>query len=439
MEVPSTDVFRIEMRKKEKQNLNTADCTDVSENEAVTADSRTNLDAPSLSDDKAVNEASQSPASSLGESLEQAKQNFANREVTAPKRRHKWVRVAFFVVVLLLTFYLMYQLAENTTNGDDKTLAEILANLNVKYLVIALAIWLTMMLLDALKYFIIIHSVTKKFMFGTSVKTGLWGKYYDNITPFSSGGQPFQIHYLFKRGISGGESTAIICIKFCFNVLMWLLICFCLMIFNRSALTKYVADETQRNLFSVLGWVGFGINCFLPLAIIAFAVFPKMTEALTKHILNIGHKLHIVKDKDTVIGKAKRGVNDFRSSFVLMAHKPLHLILLLLCCVCESFLGMTLPYFVVLAMAGDAVVPSFELMFAIMTMYVFVTMSVTAIPTPGNSGAIESAFVLILTTVAEGVLFWSVLTWRFLSYYTYIIIGMCVFIADFIKKSRKRN
>ena len=73
-----------------------------------------------------------------------------------------------------------------------------------------------------------------------------------------------------------------------------------------------------------------------------------------------------------------------------------------------------------------------------MTLNVYVSMSVTVIPTPGNSGAMESAFLLILTSVAEGVLFWSVFTWRLLSYYSYIIIGLCVFVVDFVRKF-KRN
>jgi len=425
-----------EKRAKQDNNFSESDNNDLVSNQSSRKVSDDLQDVPQPRADSSNARPSEKSSDNL---LRQAKENFANREVRAPKRGNKWLSLAYFLGTLLLTFVLMYQLASSATNGNEKTLAEIFSNLRTDYAIAALCIWISMMLLDAMKYFIIIHAVTGKFQLKISLKTGLWGKYYDNITPFSSGGQPFQIHYLHKKGFSGGESTAIICIKFCFNVIMWLSICLCLMVFNRGALFKYVADETQRNFFSVLGWVGFGINCFLPVAILAFAVFPKMTEAVTRWFLQIGHKLRLVKNKDTLILHAKRGVNDFRSSFVLMTRKPLHFVLLLICCVCEPFLGMTLPYFVVVAMGGSAITPSAELMFAIMTLHVYVSMSVAAVPTPGNSGAMESAFVLILTSVAEGVLFWSVLTWRFLSYYTYIIAGMCVFIADFIRRARNKQ
>lgn len=370
--------------------------------------------------------------------LEDAKSNFANREVTEPKRKKRWLSTVFFVAVIALTVVLMYQLSESAASGNEKSLTEIFANIRVDYAIAAVAVLLTMMFLDSMKYFIIIHATTGKFRYAMALKTGLWGKYYDNITPFASGGQPFQVHYLYKKGFTGGESTAIISIKFCFNILMWLAICGCLMAFNRGALDVYVADETQRNLFRVMGWIGFGVNFLIPLTIITFALFPKITETLLRWLMTLGHKLHIVKNKEAIVLKAKRGANDFRSSFVIMARKPLHAILLLLCCICEPFLSMTLPFFVVVALGGNAIAPSWELLFAIMTLNVYVSMSVTVIPTPGNSGAMESAFLLILTSVAEGVLFWSVFTWRLLSYYSYIIIGLCVFVVDFVRKF-KRN
>lgn len=370
--------------------------------------------------------------------LEEAKRNFADRDVKEPKRKRAWLGNLFFVVVLAVTLVLVYQLSANAAEGEQKTLKEIFGNMRTDYAVMAVGALFVMIFLDSMKYFVILHATSGKKYFGTSLKTSLLGKYYDNITPFASGGQPFQIHYLHKKGFSGGESTAVIFIKFCFNILIWLAICLCLMVFNRGALDVYVADDTQRRLFVVLGWIGFAINCSIPVVIIAFAVFPKLMETLTRWFLALGYKLKIVKSRDAVVIKAKRIAKDFRAAFVIMIHKPLHAVGLALICVCEQFLSIMLPYLVVVAMAGATIEPNVQLMFAIMTMNVYVSMSVTAVPTPGNSGALETAFSLVLTSVAEGVLFWTVFGWRFLSYYSFILIGLCIFIADFIRKKAKR-
>ena len=364
---------------------------------------------------------------------------FEDRKVDEPTRKSGWVSNLFFVAVIVLSLILMYQLSSNAADGSEKTLLEILSKLNVEFFLVAIITVVAMMFLDSMKYYFIMQATVGYSKYSTVLKVSILGKYYDNITPFSSGGQPFQIYYLHKKGMSGGESSAIIFIKFCFNMLMWLAICFCLMLFNRGALATYVTDGTQRNLFSVLGWVGFSFNLMIPLTIIAFAVFPKAMETVTRWILTLGNKLKLVKSEDEVVFRAKRVAKDFRSAFVVMWKKPLYAVLLLLCCICEPLLGMMLPYFVVVAFSGEAIMPSWDLMLAIMTLHVYVSMSVTVVPTPGNSGALENSFLLVLTSVAEGVLFWTVFTWRFLSYYTYVIIGLIIVVADFVRKHRIRK
>lgn len=368
--------------------------------------------------------------------------NLAAAEAEIPYPRKKSSRLwsnLFFILSLILSLYLIYELGRSTDLGDEKSLAEVIANINYKFLLLSVAAVFVIIGLDSLKYFVIIRATKVKARFGTALRVGLYGRYYDNITPFTSGGQPMQIYFLHKQGIGGGESSAIIFIKYAFNMTMWLLACCLLMTLNKGALATYVQDETQRSLFTVAGWIGFGINCFLPVLILSFAVFPKMTWAITRLVLNIGHKLRIVKNKESVLDKARRAVNAFVAAFVSMVKKPFHSIILALLCIAEPVLSMMLPYFVVAALGGNAVTPSWELMFAIMTLNVYVSMSVTIIPTPGSSGAIESAFMLTLVNISEGVLFWTVLTWRFLSYYIYILIGLIMIIVHIVRTNRRKN
>ena len=354
------------------------------------------------------------------------------------KKSQLWSNI-FFVVSIALSLYLIYGLSHKASNGSEKSFLEVWSGVNVKYLILSVATLLVMMILDSLKYFVIMRATKVGARYKTALTVGLLGKYYDYITPFSSGGQPMQIYYLHKRGIGGGESSAVIFIKFAFNMAMWLTICFCLMVFNKQALLQYVTDSTQLKLFQIAGWIGFAVNCALPLLIVSCVLLPKMTWAITHWVLRIGSKLKIVKNKDKVFARAKNALNNFVKAFVSMLKNPLHSIALARLCRAEPLLGMILPYFVVVALGGNAVVPSSELMFAIMTLNVYVQMSVTVVPTPGNSGAMESAFMLTLVSVSEGVLLWTVFTWRFLSYYIYILIGLVITIYHLIKNNRRKK
>ena len=360
-----------------------------------------------------------------------------------PRKKSKIWGNVFFVVSIALSIVLMLIFASSYDTGDNKDkhfgemFVEVFSNINVKYLLISVTTLVAMIFLDSLKYYVIMRATNVGAGYSTALTVGLLGKYYDYITPFSSGGQPMQIYYLHKRGIGGGESSAIIFIKFAFNMFMWLTICFCLMVFNRSALLTYVTDGTNLKLIQVAAWIGFAVNCALPALIVSCVLFPKMTWAITRWVLNVGHKLKIVKDKESLLARAKNAVDAFVAAFVRMIKKPLHSIALALLCFAEPLLGMMLPYFVVVALGGSAVIPSLDLMLAIMTLNVYVQMSVTVVPTPGNSGAMESAFMMTLVDISAGVLFWTVFSWRFLSYYSYIIIGLIIIIYQLIQRNRR--
>ena len=367
-------------------------------------------------------------------------QSVDNRE----KKSQIWGTI-FFLVSIALSIVLMVIFASSYETGDNKDkhlgelFVEVFSNANVKYLLISIATLCAMIILDSLKYFTIMRATRVGAKYKTALTVGLLGKYYDYITPFASGGQPMQIYYLHKKGISGGESSAVIFIKFAFNMAMWLTICLCLMIFNRGALLQYVTEDTSRKLIQIGAWIGFAVNCAIPLFIIACVILPKMTWAIARWVLNIGHKLKLVKDKDAHLERTKQAVKDFAAAFKSMLKRPWHSIALALLCFAEQLLMMVLPYFVVIALGGAAVTPSWELMFAIMTLNVYVQMSVTVVPTPGNSGAMESAFMMALVGISAGVLFWTVFSWRFLSYYSYIIIGLVITTVRFIKSAIRRK
>ena len=331
------------------------------------------------------------------------------------KSQKIWSNI-FFVVSIALSLYLIYGLSKKAGSGSEKSFVEVWSNANFTYLALSVLVLLAMMALDSLKYYVIMRATKVGAGYKTALAVGLLGKYYDYITPFSSGGQPMQIYYLHKKGIGGGESSAVIFIKFAFNMSMWLTICFCLMLFNRDALYQYVTDSTQLKLFQIGGWIGFGVNCALPLLIVSCVLLPKMTWAITRWVLHVGSKLKIVKNKDAVYSRAKNAVDAFVKAYVSMLKKPFHTIALAFLCIAEPLLAMILPYLVVVALGGNAITPSSDLMLAIMTLNVYVQMSVTVVPTPGNSGAMESAFMMTLVSVSEGVLFWTVFSWRFLSY-----------------------
>lgn len=371
---------------------------------------------------------------------EEALKSLDGEPAPPPKRkRYNWLSFIFLFGVIALGIWSMTKIVGDL--GDDAlSLGEIFAQGSWQFALISVSVLLVILFLEWMKYVVIMKTTTGKFYLRTSSKVAFLGKFYDNITPFAAGGQPMQIHYLHKKGLSGGVSSAVVLIKYFSQMFCWTLMCLLLMACNTGVLSLLDGKETfiSQTLIMAGAWVGLAVNMFLPVMIVLFALLPKMSHALTSFAVNLGAKVKIVKNKDKAMTKAQKTVSDFRAAFSIMAHKPLNFILLLVFCIVEVLLSFSFPYFIMRtfnAFGTVAVNNEIELLIQVMALNVYASLAVTIIPTPGNSGALEA----VITTAFSGValpamLTCVVVTWRSAVYYIYIIIGLVLTIYEFARK-----
>ena len=286
------------------------------------------------------------------------------------------------------------------------------------------------MIVDSLKFCIVNKAVINRVRPGVAIKTSFLGKFYDGITPFSTGGQPMQIYYMTTKGVSGADSSAIVLIRYFGSIFGFTALGAIFMILGVSL--GYIDNvEVGKTLLMVCGWVGLSVNLILPVFIAFFVFMPKLAHKLTGWFIGLGAKLRIVKHKYRVMKKALKVVDDFTKSFKIIVKRPVLLILFLVCCFAENFLTFSVPYFVMNALSCELD----GMFFMIMSLNVFATFGVSFIPTPGNSGVVEGMGVLAFNVAAGAALAWSVFFWRFSVYYIYIFIGIIMTVVDLIIKN----
>ena len=238
------------------------------------------------------------------------------------------------------------------------------------------------------------------------------------------------IYYLNTKGISGGNSTAMVMIRYYSSVVCWVTMGAALLIFGA---VKGVLDSASgATILAVTGWIGIGINLFIPLFITFFLLFPKLMYKLTYGIVKLGHKIRIVKDVEKTTARATKVVDDFKNSFKLMATSPVKLILLILVSFGEVGLTFATPFFIMKAFGCAAVDGQ---IITVMSLNAFATFGVSFIPTPGNSGVVEGLGALAFSAFAGAALAWSVLFWRLSVFYLYILIGIGITLFDVIAKN----
>lgn len=356
----------------------------------------------------------------------------ADGEVTEPPKKKRGKRIfwnIFLVAVIVIGIWSLFGVVKEIDHDASASIGDVFRGASPLFCVVLVGVVLAGMALDVSKFCIISKTVTGKCRVGTSAKTNFLGKYYDAVTPFATGGQPMQIYYLSTKGISGGNSSAIVLIRYIFSILCWIFLGAALMI--AGAVQGVLDNVSGGNLLKITGWIGIGVNLIVPTFVLLFLILPKFMHKLTVGVIKLGHKMKIVKSVDKATERALKTVNDFKNAFKLMATSPVKFILLLLVCFAESALTFAIPYFIMKAFAC----PVDGLALAVMSLNVFAIFGVSFIPTPGNSGVMEGMGALAFSVAAGASLIWSVIAWRLLTFYIYIVIGLILTVCDIIRKN----
>ena len=343
-----------------------------------------------------------------------------------PKKKSKLKkRIGIVLFVLLNAGVLFYTAMLDFSKDRPKFQGPPFGWNNILYLCGALLCLVLVLGAETTKYVLMMRHLKEKVSVRTAFETAALGKYYDCITPSGAGGQPFQIWHLHTKGYSTGASAAMPLSGFFTMQFGFVILALFVMIFNNGAI-----DAIGIKITAYIGAVAYTI---VPVMIIISAVAPKIAMRIVAFFVNIGAKLHIVKNPRAVIIKAVRALSNYSHSIKkITAHKGLLVVLLLLSVLFQCSL-CSLPYFVIHIFGGDL---SY---FQALSMCVYIYAAISIVPTPGNSGAAEGSFYLLFSQLNTSDLFWAMLVWRFLCYYSFILIGVLVYGWGALEKIFKKK
>ena len=343
------------------------------------------------------------------------------------KRRKLMSALTFVLNIAILAIVLIVQL-----NNDALNL--IAPEINWKYIGILAIIVASLIVMDSLKFFILIKRSTKKSRPFLAYKVSALGRYYDNITPMSTGGQPFQMVYMNKRGIPGAVATSIPLMRYITWQISFVFISSAVLIYNTVAF-----GNGASNLFATsIAWVAILINAVIFMSIILLSVSKRVGPKLIIGVLKLLSKMHIVKNYQKSFRKVMRFVVNYQKTFKILASNPLVLISEILLSSGDIILSTIIPYFICLAFVPEATLIANNITF--MSVFVQSTicgLSIGFIPTPGATGGAEGMFLLIFNGVFEGKPFWPMLIWRICTYYIYLLQGFLILVYDFFIGNRK--
>ncbi len=299
-------------------------------------------------------------------------------------------------------------------------------DINMVYLAIAVICFAIAVWMETLKYHSMMMAAEGRCDLRGAFECAVLGKYYDNITPLGAGGQPFQIYYLKKRGLSTGTSAALPIVGFLTLQAAFIILAAVVFVFNGSVTEKVAAIR-------ISAYIGLAFYMFIPICILLFAVFPKVFGGMVCAVAKFLSRLHIVKDYERTVKGIISSLDEYCDSLKLLSKRPQLIFKLVFFSLVYQMAIMSIPFFVLRAFGGT------NGWWMVFSLVVFIYAAITIIPTPGNAGAAEGSFYAVFTALTSGFLFWAMLIWRILVYYSWLALGLIVISWGSVKHFNKSH
>ena len=335
-------------------------------------------------------------------------------------RKKRTLKITFTVLFILAMVAVIAYTAISDFSNENVNLGSVgeVIGENWYYLLVLLGLFACTVIMETVKFFLMIRKTARRYMLGTAFNCAALGKFYDYVTPFGSGGQPFQIYYLSKSGVDGGPAGAIPIGSMFLNQFAF---------FVCAIVSFIVGVERQMVPLGVQILAYFGSVCYISVSLflVVFSFMPTAGHKVITWGVKVLTKLRICKTPEKWIDKGNRAIDNNKKNMGILLKSKRVLIVCTLLSFVFNIAQCSMPYFTL--MLFDAVPLSWEKWFEITRVTFFIYCAITIVPTPGNSGAADGTFYgLFGSVLMAGTLFTGMMIWRVFSFYSYILLGIVV-------------
>ena len=311
--------------------------------------------------------------------------------------------------------------------GDVGDIMDTIGSADYRYVLAAVGALIVYLALYPLSLCILTKANGHKISMRKTYGIAMTEHFFNGITPFATGGQPFQAYALKRAGVTIASSTSLLLMNFFVFMLVTNGFAACALIYFK----RFVTDGAM----TAIAIVGFTMN-FIVLAITLGIATSKTARSFFTWIVNTLSKWRLTRK---LVASKKENLNEYfvnvQTAFRSLIKKKGAFLLALITKIASMAAYYSTTFFILHSLYVD--VPVDELFF-IMSGTSFAITMVVFLPTPGSSGGIEFAFksvfasivtlyapTIAIDTVATG----GMLIWRVLTYYLAMLISLGFYIT----------
>lgn len=297
------------------------------------------------------------------------------------------------------------------------------------YLILAFLIVGVSWILESLIIRLSLKLVEKNITLREAINLAIIGNFFSAVTPFQTGGQPFQMYLLNKNfNVEYGKSALIFLIK---EVLAFIV-----------RVSLFVAIPLFITFFKFEFQLSKGVNLALNIGLIFYlfisllillAIFqPKKLALIIEKIII---KIFPPKTSQKIVDEIEKNINLFEEGKKNISRKNFKdLIFIFILSLLQWLSSLFLPVILLKGLGSNSPILS------IIFVTVIFLLSVVYVPTPGTSGAAELGIAFLFSSfLPRQPLIAFILLWRFFYYYLTIIVGSFFVLKEFFRKRRHKK
>ncbi|WP_336366025.1 lysylphosphatidylglycerol synthase transmembrane domain-containing protein [Marinobacter sp. C2H3] len=347
-----------------------------------------------------------------------------HQTATADTSGTSWRRLALFgglfVLLTAAGIYTVYsQFAERSFTFDTRLLAP-------GTLLSIAALLLVYFTADGLRLYFTLRALGHRLPFRPLTKLVFINLFFSNVTPMATGGGFAQIWYLTRHGIPAGRAATATTIRTVLAVLF---------IFSLTPVCLLTLAPLQGQ--SIVGRVGEALAVFIVLYLGFFLVLLFRTRWLIRPLsgllalLRRGHLISARRHDRWQFG-CRREMLRFSGAFGEYLRGPRHFVALSVLCTAIFLLSLfSFPALLIHALGYPVDYPLTVGLLVVTTFIMYFS------PTPGASGISEGVFGHFFQGILSGNhLVLVTVTWRLLTIYLGVVIGLLILQKDLSKGKR---
>ncbi|MCM0598196.1 lysylphosphatidylglycerol synthase transmembrane domain-containing protein [Periweissella fabalis] len=309
-------------------------------------------------------------------------------------------------------------------NVNMKLLFHDILTINVWWLLVALLCIVAYLVIEGIIVKVFVGNRVQGFTFKDALRVPLVEQLGNGITPFASGGQPFQIMAMMQAGVEPGYAAAILLMKFVVYQFVIVLNFFVALIIG----SHFLADKVH--VLKYLMIFGFLIHFAVIVGLILIMFWYQFTKRLTNIALKIvkvvgfGGKEKRLERYQRISKWADVRLHNFHVESVRMTSNISLMVKGLILTSFQLMFYYSIPYFILLALGYTHI--NYVL---ITSLHVLIVMVISIFPIPGGSGGAEVSFQSLFSSFINVPtdLVLAMFIWRFLTYYFGMFAGMVAF------------